>query len=272
MHQEDVLPRPKALVAVKKYYELISVDSLKVDPLLNAQRQFNPVWANALEKIWDSRWLLPAMVSRRPNGDYLIDGQHSTAVALRLEGPDFKRDCMVYEGLSEEDEARLFLAANRDRKQVSHFDTFRVSVKAGEPLACRVLNEVRAVSLDVAAGTSTNRIGGVQALLTIGKMREGLITRALVVVASAWGRDKASWDSMVLRAVAIVINDHWDVIDDKRLYERLMTMPVGMWKSKAMSLTPSGGGSESRSTPLAKLIVAHYNKPRLSKDKRLPED
>ncbi len=44
---------------VKKYYEAIPVSQLRVDPNLDAQRMFQPKWANRLAKIWDPRWSAP---------------------------------------------------------------------------------------------------------------------------------------------------------------------------------------------------------------------
>ncbi|MFE1171328.1 hypothetical protein [Streptomyces sp. NPDC058773] len=38
---------------MKKYYEAIPVSQLRVDPNLDAQRMFQPKWANRLAKIWD---------------------------------------------------------------------------------------------------------------------------------------------------------------------------------------------------------------------------
>lgn len=58
---------------VKKYYEAIPVSQLRVDPNLDAQRMFQPKWANRLAKIWDPEVVGPALVSRRPDGDYLLD-------------------------------------------------------------------------------------------------------------------------------------------------------------------------------------------------------
>ncbi|MFI8514935.1 DUF6551 family protein [Streptomyces sp. NPDC085460] len=254
---------------IKKSYKAIPVGQLRVDPKLDAQRIFQPTWANKLAKIWDPGVLLAATVSQRPDGNYyLIDGQHSTKVALDLEGPDFLRDCMVYENLDSEMEAKLFLSANRDRKPVKPFDNFRVAITAKDPLATRVQEEVQACGLEVSSGTSVNRVGAVQALMAIGAKREGLVTRVLRTAEQAWGRDATSWDNIMLRGLGVVIQQNWDRIDDARLVRTLRKMPVGLWKTKALHALPSGGGSSSRATPLAGHIVTLYN-GRLGPDKML---
>lgn len=255
--------------STKKRYMQIPVGQLHVDPNLDAQRIYQPTWAGKLKKMWDRDVLLVATVSQRPDGRYyLIDGQHSTKVAQEVEGPDFLRDCMVYEGLSIEMEARLFLAANRDRKPVKPYDNFNVAITAKDPLATRVREEVRACGLDVAPGTSANRVGAVQALMAIGARREGLIVKVLQTAEQAWGRESASWDAMMLRALGMVIHENWDRVDFKRMVKTLERQSVGRWKGIAISGTTAGGGSSSRSTPLAGHIVTAYN-GRLGRDKIL---
>ncbi|GAA5615382.1 hypothetical protein CP981_04230 [Streptomyces platensis] len=174
---------------VRKSYAEIRVGDLHVDQSLTsarlfgtntgegagpaAQRKKDIAWTARLTKMWDPFALLPAIVSLREDGlHYLLDGQHSTEVAVDKEGPDFLRDCMVYEGLSAEQEAKLFLPANRDRKAVKPFDIFRVSITAGDPRNTRTLAEVESLDLGISGSTSANKIGAVQALTSLAVMDE----------------------------------------------------------------------------------------------------
>ncbi|MGA5128387.1 DUF6551 family protein [Streptomyces olivoreticuli] len=248
---------PKA----RKHYEAIAVGQLKVDHKMDAQRQFQPKWAKKLDKIWDPEVLLPAIVSRRPDGDYVLDGQHSNDVARRKEGLEFLRDCMVYEGLTRQQEAKLFLAANRDRRAVKPYENFSVAVTAGEIEAVKINADVLSCGLHVSSGTSKDGISAVQALKVIHGMRDpedGLLPKTLMTVLNAWGHDSTTWDGMMLRAVAIVIHKNWATIDLDSLSLTLKHEPVGVWKDKAMNDTISGGGSQSRSIPLANNIAYEY--------------
>ncbi|MEU4147899.1 DUF6551 family protein [Streptomyces parvulus] len=247
---------------VRKYYEAIAVGQMKVDPKMDSQRQFLSKWANKLQKIWDREVLLPAIVSRRPDGDYVLDGQHSNEVARRMEGPEYLRDCMVYEGLTRQQEAKLFLAANRDRRAVKPFENFKVAVTAGELEAVKIDADVRSCGLHVSGGTSKEGIAAIQALKVIHGMRdpqEGLLPKTLTTVLNAWGHDPTSWDGMMLRAVAIIIDKNWDTIDLDALALTLKQEPVGKWKDTAMNDTITGGGSQSRSIPLANNIAYEYS-------------
>ncbi|MEU4316610.1 DUF6551 family protein [Nocardia sp. NPDC024068] len=252
-----------------KHFEQVRVADLTVDPSMDTgrlymQRDEITAWTEKIAEDWDPEMLLPALVSKRRDGTLvIIDGQHSNQACINTEGPDFLRDTMVYEGLSVQQEAKLFLAANKHRKPVKPFDNFRVSLTAGDPIAIRVNEEVQSLGgdLQVAATPSTNRVGAVQALLAMGK-NPGMVSRVLKVVSEAWGRDASTWDNIVLRAVAMVLDwpGNWELAEDARLVKVLKRggSPT-IWKQNAVRQRESGGGSTSRSTPMAKQIVQDYN-------------
>ncbi|MFJ8015129.1 DUF6551 family protein [Streptomyces sp. NPDC096339] len=216
-------------------------------------------WANKLDKEWNPDYLLPALVSLRKDGFYyLIDGQHSTHVAKIREGESFKRDCMVYEGLSLDMEARLFLAANRDRKAVRPLDTHHVALTARDEIAVRIDEEVTSCGLTVNSGTTATRVGAVQALQYLAKT-EGMIRTVLTCAEEAWGRRASSWDGTVLRALGMIIEKNGEVINRDRLVKVMGEKTVQQWKSQAIVKAMNGGGSSSRSKPLANDIIARYN-------------
>ncbi|MBS2964776.1 hypothetical protein KGA66_17085 [Actinocrinis puniceicyclus] len=242
------------------YHEKIAVGLLEIDPSLDAQRMYQRSWANKLASIWNPAVLLAAIVSKREDGRYyLLDGQHSTRVAAEKHGPNFTRHCMVYEGLTRSEEAALFLAANRDRKAVRPVDNYRVALTAKDKLVTRIDDEVLSCGLTVTGSTSANQIGAVQAVMAVGAKREGLLPKVLNTLADAWTKDRTTWDNMAIRAVGMVIDTNWDTVQLDRLSRTLQKAPVGHWKMHAVRMTTSGGGSNSRSLPLAENIVTAYN-------------
>ncbi len=261
---------------MEKHYEAIQCGELTVDSKMDTnrlymQREEQTKWTQAIVDNWDAEMLLPAIVSRRSNGtNVIIDGQHSNGGAQVKEGPDFLRDCMVYENLTPQQEAKLFLAANKHRKAVRPFDNFRVSLTAGDTVAIRVDQEVRAVGngLEISGSPSTNRVGAVQALLALGKT-EGMVLRVLTIASQAWGFDQATWDNLILRALGMMLEINWDQVDDARLIKILKKGGTpALWKQNSVRHTTSGGGSSSRSYPMVQQIVSDYNDG-LDRDKTL---
>ncbi|WP_432524210.1 DUF6551 family protein [Kineococcus sp. SYSU DK006] len=254
---------------MKKYYAAVRVGDLTIDPAMDTtrlymQREEITAWTEKITENWDLEMLLPALVSKRADGQLvIIDGQHSNQACIQKEGPGFLRDAMIYEDLTIQQEAKLFLAANKHRRPVKPFDNFRVSLTAGDALAIRADQEVRALGndLQIAASPSPNRVGAVQALLVMAQ-KPGMVTRVLKIVSDAWGRDTSTWDNLILRAVAMVLNTpgNWELADDARLVKVLKKGgSPAIWKQNSVRQTPSGGGSSSRSMPMAQTIVGNYN-------------
>src|SRR5215468_5920774 len=101
--------RKIALGKSKGFEEQFAAD-LKVD--INVQRAFDQKHAARMEAEWDTRFIGTLIVSRREDGSlYIIDGQHRVVVCLRKD-PAAIMDCEVYEGLSIEEEALMFLYFN----------------------------------------------------------------------------------------------------------------------------------------------------------------
>ena len=86
----------RLLVVDKAYQREIQQDRVK-----RIVANFNPALVN------------PIKVSHRDGRYYVFDGQHTLA-SLRMQNhsPSLMVDCKVYEGLSQEDEARLFAEQN----------------------------------------------------------------------------------------------------------------------------------------------------------------
>ncbi|MGR6582429.1 DUF6551 family protein [Rhodococcus qingshengii] len=261
---------------MEKHYEAIKVGDLKVDRMMDTnrlymQREEQEQWTKKIIENWDAEMLLPAIVSHRSNGEkIIIDGQHSNAGAVAKEGANFLRDCMVYENLTPQQEAKLFLAANKHRKAVRPFDNFRVSLTAGDPVAIRVDREVRAIGngLEISGSPSTHRVGAVQALLALGQT-EGMVQRVLAIASKAWGFDQSTWDNLILRALGMLLDTNWDQADDVRLIKVLKKGGTpAIWKQNSVRLTSGGGGSSSRSYPMVQQMVSDYNLG-LDRDKML---
>jgi hypothetical protein len=67
---------------------------------------------------------------------------------------------------------------------------------------------------------------------------------------------------LILRAVTMVLDvpGNWELADDRRLIKVLKNGgSPAIWKQNSVRMTPSGGGSSSRSTPMVQQIISDYN-------------
>lgn len=105
------------------------------------QRNYDSTWGNRLAREYDFTRHDPMRVSRRADGSlWVMDGQHRTnALRLRL-GPKGDTPVMVhvFEALTLEQEARLYLQWNSNIRRATKSHTFNAEVKAGNKRAIEV--------------------------------------------------------------------------------------------------------------------------------------
>ena len=77
-------------------------------------------------------------VSRRKDGSYyILDGQHRANAATLIEGL-YEIPCLVFVGLSVEQEAETFVGINTDRTAMGAIDRYKARLIYGEPLAMQM--------------------------------------------------------------------------------------------------------------------------------------
>ena len=228
----------------KGFEELFAVD-LRVD--IDVQRTTDHAWLDKLESTWDPKKVGIIMISRRRNGEcYIINGQHRVVVSLRKD-PAAIMDCEVFEGLSVEEEADLFLDYNTHQKPINVYDRYRIALKAG-----RIIDR-----WDSTETSLSNR-----------ETLTDLLGDTLTYAESAFGAHPWTWDGNLLQAIAQVIRHNRTKIDYVRLVERLRSKHPDEWQAMGMLGVKGGGGSVSRSTAMARIMIVEYNK-RLSAANKL---
>src|SRR4051812_48374674 len=97
------------------YVLALRARELFADPAYQRDAQAKRVARMAAE--FDQRLVGVLEVSKRPDSRFaILDGQHRHAAVLQVQGADALLVCQVYEGLTEQDEARLFREINARRK------------------------------------------------------------------------------------------------------------------------------------------------------------
>lgn len=262
------MSKPIKKSAVSSSFAMVSVQELHVDP--DAQRGLTPGWVKARVATFDVDQLGYIVVNKRENGKlYIVDGQHRVELMRAVGWGDQKIHAEVFSGMSQAEEAELFIARN-DRKSVSRYDKFRVSVTAGEPVACQIDKIVRDHGLVISDQAKDGHVNAVDALERvyrgggIASQQEGSVAlaAALKVLLQAWGKQTSSVNGRVIQAIGMVQLRYNGAIDQKALTQKLAPFPGG-----APSLLGKGRSmQELRGRPLhhciASIIVDIYNKGR----------
>ena len=202
------------------------VEISDIIPAPLAQREFSLSWASKLASQFNLEGMGYPVVSLRDGMFYVVDGQHRIA-ALRILG--FEEDtiqCEVYEGLTQEEEAELFLERNYN-KAVSPFDKFTKAVNAGRATATEIDRIVRAQGLHI---SRTRREGGISAVASLqrvhGRQGPAELGRVLRIIRDAYG--SIGFEGIVIDGLSLCLHRYDGQVEDAPMVERLLKTNGGV--------------------------------------------
>lgn len=193
------------------HLEWIPVKDMRVNPL--AQRDLNKARVDKLAANFDPELVEALTVNKRGGHFYIIDGQHRREAMIESGWGDQSIQCWVYSGLTEEQEAEMFLRLN-DKLTVSSFAKFRVSVQAGRVRECDIDRIVRAIGLVV----SQDKIdGAISAVGTLGRVydRSGpkVLSRALRIIRDSYG--DSGLEALVIDGIGLLCARYNGELEDQ---------------------------------------------------------
>lgn len=130
-------------------------------------------------------------ISRRIDGTlHAVDGQHRILGGIKAGHAERVAQMRVHEGLSLEEEARLFRLLN-NTKQVLPVDKFRIAVIEGEPAAVEMNKMIEHAGLTV-AHSGERSFRAVQALRAVHQFDPQAAAKTLDLLVRAWGTSATS--------------------------------------------------------------------------------
>lgn len=194
------------------------------------QRKERPGWVRYLLEKWDFNEFGFPVVNFRDGHYFIIDGQHRIA-ALRAAGlTDESVECQVYENLSDEEMAEMFLRLN-DRKSVALFDKFMVSVEANRPEESAVMRMVLSNKLRVGRSATRGTIAAVNSLMKAHRYGDVVLAQTLRTLRDAFDSAPEGFDGGLIEGVAMVFNRFNGRTNEARLVDALGSVrngPVGV--------------------------------------------
>lgn len=241
------------------HLEWVPLSKMRINPA--AQREFNPGWASDILTNFDIDKLQFPTVSLRDGEYFVCDGQHSVwAYKMWLgdwEGQ--KLQCMVHHGLTEPQEADLFLSLN-NKRAVNAIAKFKAAVTAGWADECDIDRVVRANG----AVVSTNRslpgaISAVASLRAVYRNGPATLGSTIRVIRDSYG--DAGYEAAIIRGVGAVIN-RYPAIDLDRLVTNLGKASGGSkgLLNMARAVRENVGGGLNDGVSVA--VVRIYNRGR----------
>lgn len=194
----------------------------KMTVLPTAQRDFNQDRVNALLREFDVDLVNRLVVSDRDGSFHLIDGQHRWRALQDFLGPGWetqKVPCVVHTGLTDKDEADLFLKYN-NTLTVRMVDKFLVGVTAGRELETAVARVVRNNGLKISKNRNTGGISAVGVLRKVlVRSDEMVLGRALRIIRDSFG--DSGLDAAVIDGIAHLCQRYNGSLDEQHAKEKL---------------------------------------------------
>lgn len=195
----------------------IPIPKMKVSPV--AQRELNHARVNKLAAKFEPEQIGTPTLNERDGHFYIIDGQHRMEVLKEVGWGDQQVQCWTYSGLTETEEAEMFLELN-DVLTVAAFDRFRIGVAAGRDVECDIERIVRLQTLVV---TRDNLPGAISAVGTLTKVynRAGGSTlgRTLRIVRDAYG--DPGLEAQVIEGIGLLCQRYNGELDNDTATKRL---------------------------------------------------
>jgi hypothetical protein len=192
-----------------------------------AQRDYREPHAREYADNFDLEGFGYPVVNLRDGVWYIIDGQHRIG-ALRIMGWDDQQiECEAFEGLTEAEEAELFLKRNH-RRAVKAFDQFRVAVTANREEPSDINRIVQTQGLKVSEAMADGCISAVTSLQRIYDAGGAhVLAKSLRIARDAYGKDRTAFRGDVLLGIGLVCARYDGQLDESFAIQRLATMPGG---------------------------------------------
>jgi hypothetical protein len=192
-----------------------------------AQREFRLAHAAKLAVEFDMEAFGYPIVNIRDDGSvYLVDGQHRVAALKMTKRPIDKVLCEIYHGLTEEEEAELFLLRDT-RRAIPAFERWKIAQTAGRKAELEIARIVNEAGLKVAMSTTDGAIRAVGTLKRIYDDKgENVLARTLAVIRDAFGTN--GFDAIVMTGISMMISRYGDKIDDDYLTQKLGRLHGGV--------------------------------------------
>jgi len=216
---------------------------------------------------FDWRLCAPLVVSRRAEDKLvIIDGQHRWLGACgRDDVPHLP--CCVFKYKDMQEEARMFILANRARKPISRLDDFYAAVAAGDEDALEIQQLVADAGLRVARSSSSvgwhpGEVAFTSSIANaIRKFGPPITTAALKHMSAAFSDQKLLNGAAILGALAVILSKAEPDFEPDRLTRALRTRKLDEWGLVAAGLKCG----DYRIAALRKAIMETYNKVALKK-------
>lgn len=229
---------------------------------------FDTAKVERMYKKWNPAAVGVVTVSRRKDlSTVIVDGMHRVEVIRRRTDNAGTVPCRIFEGLTLQEEAQMFLDLNQTTA-VRVIDKFKVRITGEDPVAVDIANILGSygwIVSPVPANGNVNAVQTVERLYQLSVKKEidpNLVQSTILVITRAWGNERAGAQAVIFEGIGRLIEEYRDRVDLDVLIDRLKMYKGGplTLHSEASQLAALRQGKVSMA--VAELLVEAYNKGR----------
>lgn len=195
-----------------------------------AQRALKPARVEQILASLDLDAFGEPVLSFREGRYYIIDGQHRARAMQKFLGDGWEKNailCKVYEGMTEQDEAKLFRQLNTVLGTTA-YDKFKVGVTEGREEEIRIKQIVEAAGLHVSRGRREipGGVSAVSALRAAYRLSAKSLMFSLKLASESYG--DAGLEAAVIEGFAHLHNRYDRALDDAMTIDALSNARGGV--------------------------------------------
>ena len=242
--------------------EWLAVESLIIDDTYQrtVENQASQRLIRSIAAKFDWRLCAPLIVSRREDETFaVIDGQHRT-LAAKLHGDIPHLPCCVFKYKGPEEEAKMFIAANRARKPMNRLDDFHAALAAADSEALEILQLINEAGLKVARNTSSSSWAPGEIAFTasiastLRKHGRAIVSAALTNLSEAFPDQKVKQAGSIYLGLVKIFVSPPDGFDPDRMFRALLKYDADEWGSFVTGLK----GGDTRATAIRDALLMAY--------------
>lgn len=248
---------------------MVPVDAIKLDSAY--QRGTNRRWVND-HMPFDPKKASTLILSSRSGGPFCIDGGHRLEIAKASENVMHVR-AYVIDGLTLQDEARLFTFLQRERRNLNSHDLFHADVASNDADTLAMVRIVTDAGFHLADKRSVgpNNITAIDACRWIQSYGgDALLAATLKAVGGLWVGYEKALSGQALKGVALFLRHTKDeTLFRRSRFEDMMRANTPLFiLGKAQENAAKRVSSSTSASDVAEAIRQQYNK-RLPRESHL---
>lgn len=241
----------------------VPIAQMRVPPALVTQREFRKAHGDRIAADLDLNKLGYPVINHRDGHYWVLDGQHRI-YALKQNGfTSDVLDCEVYENLSDEEMADIFLGRD-SRKAIAPFDKFHVACTAGYVRETGIRRAVETQGVRIGRAKEDHTVSAIGTLGKVydkaggGKNGEVVVGQVVRTINKAFGGDPASFDRGLIEGIGLVFNRYNGLTNESDLAARLASKGVRGLLQRAEAQRLRTGNQKGQC--IAAAVVEAYNK------------